>query len=442
MRADHSEALDPERLRGLPILEALQVPIDPGCAPRTAIERVFSWEARAYGALTFGDLLYDWMRIEPHVLEAIDFVRVGDLADIFTFARHADGIQALSHASHFGNVTQLQGYVAERVAAGMLRAQGAEVEIPASASQPGYDLIVNGQPCQIKCLDDPSGVYTHLGRYPDIPVLVNEELAPQFAENGRVMALPGLNHDQVRESTESSLGAGADLLDFEIPLISSALQAGRNAIALARKHTDWRAAAENFGIDSLARIAGGKVGAASAAVSVGLIGVTGGWLMIVAPILGAIGGYAGAGRVADKSKMLLFCRQETEELADALRAYLAAAIKVLRTMIERAERQARSVGVRGGMSSPAGLGVINDWQMRIEDECDFRKRMIREFEFLAIRLDRRLPLASYLIAIVEEASLNAARAGLLPVNLLVETRRLAHAAAAYQDALRRRLVRA
>lgn len=246
MRADHSEALDPERLRGLPILEALQVPIDPGCAPRTAIERVFSWEARAYGALTFGDLLYDWMRIEPHVLEAIDFVRVGDLADIFTFARHADGIQALSHASHFGNVTQLQGYVAERVAAGMLRAQGAEVEIPASASQPGYDLIVNGQPCQIKCLDDPSGVYTHLGRYPDIPVLVNEELAPQFAENGRVMALPGLNHDQVRESTESSLGAGADLLDFEIPLISSALQAGRNAIALARKHTDWRAAAEKL----------------------------------------------------------------------------------------------------------------------------------------------------------------------------------------------------
>ena len=198
-------------------------------------------ETKAYCALTFGDLLYDWVRIEPHVLEAVDFVRVADLADIFAFARYADSLQAFSDAARFGNVTQLQGYVAERVVAGMLRAQGAEVEIPASPSQPGYDLIVNGQHCQIKCLDDPSGVYAHLGRYPDVPVLVNEELAEHFAEDDRVMALPGLNHDQVRETTESSLEAGADLLDLEIPLISTTLLAARNAIALVKKHTDWRA---------------------------------------------------------------------------------------------------------------------------------------------------------------------------------------------------------
>ena len=310
MLAGHSGAFDPTRLRGLPISEALETPIDPGYVPQTPLDRLLHNETKAYCALTFGDLVYDWVRIEPHVLEAVDFVRVADLADIFAFARYADSLQAFSDAARLGNVTQLQGYVAERVVAGMLRAQGAEVEIPASPSQPGYDLIVNGQHCQIKCLDDPSGVYAHLGRYPDVPVLVNEELAEHFAEDDRVIALPGLNHDQVRETTESSLEAGADLLDLEIPLISTTLLAARNASALVKKHTDWRSAAENLGIDLGARVAGGKAGAMATIASLGMIGVTGGWFTVVAPMLGAIGGYGVGRHVADRAKMVLFCRRK------------------------------------------------------------------------------------------------------------------------------------
>jgi hypothetical protein len=121
--AGHSAAFDPTRLRGLPIAEALETRIDPGYVPQTPLGRLVDNETKAYGALTVGDLVYDWMRIEPHVLEAVDFVRVADLADIFAFARYADSIQALSDAERLGNVNQLQGYVAERVAAGMLRAQ-------------------------------------------------------------------------------------------------------------------------------------------------------------------------------------------------------------------------------------------------------------------------------------------------------------------------------
>jgi hypothetical protein len=431
----HSGAFDPTRLRGLPISQALGTPIDSGYVPRTPLDRLFENETKAYGTLTFGDLVYDWVRIEPHVLEAVDFVRVADLADIFAFARYADSIQALSDAARLGHVTQLQGYVAERVAAGMLRAQGAEVEIPASPSQPGYDLIVNGQHCQIKCLDDRSDVDAHLGRYPDVPILVNEELAEHFAGDDRVMALPGLNHDQVRETTESSLEAGADLLDLEIPLISASLQAARNAIALARRHTDWRSAAENLGIDTLARVAGGKAGAAAAAVSAGLIGITGGWFMVVAPMLGAIGGYAGGKYVADIGKMLLFCREESEELAAALRSYAAAAARALRIMIARAEEQSRRFGVTGAASSTAGSALIQDWRQRIEVENSIRTGMIREFESCALRLDHGWRICLDLIAIHMEVCLNAGKAGLLPTNLAAETRRLTKASAAYQKRL-------
>jgi hypothetical protein len=48
----------------------------------------------------------------------------------------------------------------------------------------------------------------HLDRYPDIPVLVNEELAKYFPDDEGVMALPGLNHAEVHQVTESSLQAG------------------------------------------------------------------------------------------------------------------------------------------------------------------------------------------------------------------------------------------
>jgi len=289
VRTDHSSAFDARRLRGLPIDKALNTPIDPPHASRRPFGRVFDRETRAYAALTFGDLLYDWVRIDPRVVDALDFAHVTDVADIFSVARYADGLQALGDAAHLGNVTRLQGYVAEQMVAGMLRAQGAEVAFPQSPHQPGYDLIVNGTDCQVKCVGDPTGVYEHLGRYPDIPVLVNEELAKYFPDDDRVMPLPGLNHDAVHQITESSLQAGADLLDLQIPLFSVTLEAARNAIAIARKHTDWWTAAGNVGIDSIAKIVGGKAGAVTVAATAGLIGITGGRFVVVAPVLGAVG---------------------------------------------------------------------------------------------------------------------------------------------------------
>jgi len=442
VRANNSSSFDIPRLRGRPISEALDTPIEPGDTSKTPLGRLFGNETKVYGALTFGDLAYDWIRINPHVIEALDFVRVADLADIYAFARCADSIQALGDAARLGKLTQMQGYVAERIAAGMLRAQGAEVELPASSSHPGYDLIVNGQHWQVKCLDAPGGVYEHLGRYPDIPVMVNEELAQHFIYDDRVMALPGLQREEVRQATEDSLEAGADLIDLEIPIISTTMQAARNALAFVKGHTDWCAAVQNLGIDSVARIAGGKAGAIATAASLGLIGVTGGWFAVVAPALGALGGYAWGRHVADRTKMLLFCQKEIDALADALRAYLTGAIEVLRGMIARGEHQAWKLGAKRNTSSAAGLELIDDYQGRVKDERNFRMAMIREFESLIKRLDSWSAFGPHLIAMTEKASLNAAQAGLLPADLASETRRLAHTMAALQNALRRRLVRA
>ncbi|MGH6944800.1 MAG: hypothetical protein ACREH6_11345 [Geminicoccaceae bacterium] len=438
MRANHSGAFDTRRLRGLPIDKALGTPIEPRGRPGLFEPP----EIRTYAALTFGDLLYDWIRIDPQVVDALDFVHVADLGDIFSFAQYADSLQGLGEAARLGNVTQLQGYVAERMVAGMLRAQGAEVAFPDSPDQPGYDLIVNGEHFQIKCLNDPGGVYEHICRYPHIPALVNEELEKYFPDDDRVMALPGLTHAEVHQVTESSLQAGADLLDLQIPFFSLTLQAACNSIAIARGHTDWRTSVENIGIDSLGRMAFSKASAVAAGVTVGLIGITGGWVAVVAPMLGAVSGYAGGKRITDALKRHVFCRTEADELAAALAGYIAAAINVLRAMIVRADEQSRRFGATSAASSPAGLVLIQDWQQRIKEENSFRMAMVRKFESCASPLDHGWRIGLDLIALHVEVCLNAARAGLLPANLARETRRLTKTSSAYRAALRKRLIAA
>jgi hypothetical protein len=50
-----------------------------------------------------------------------------------------------------GHLNQLQGYVFEQIAAHSLRESGAVVQLPDSSNNPGWDLLVNGEPVQAKC---------------------------------------------------------------------------------------------------------------------------------------------------------------------------------------------------------------------------------------------------------------------------------------------------
>lgn len=130
-----------------------------------------------------------------------------------------------------------------------------------------------------------------------------------------------------------------------------------------------------------------KAGAVAAAATVGLIGITGGWFAVVAPVLGAVGGYGVGKHITDAAKRHLLCRKEADDLAAALAGYVAAAIDVLRAMIARADEHSRRFGATGAASGTAGLALIQDWQQRSDEENSYRMAMIREFEGCASRLD-------------------------------------------------------
>ena len=71
-------------------------------------------------------------------------------------------------------------------------------------------FLVDGKPFQVKCVTDPSE-YGHLRRYPNIPVLVNSEMAEQFGGVDNVHIMPTLSERKVISATRDTLSHGAGL---------------------------------------------------------------------------------------------------------------------------------------------------------------------------------------------------------------------------------------
>jgi len=274
-----------------------------------------------FAGLTIGDLVYDICRVSPSVLEATDFARADDLSNVFEYSVFADGLSGLSEASFEGNVAQLQGYVAEQFVAKQLQAQGKEVEIPDEPNQEGYDLLVNGDRFQVKCLSDVGGVKEHLEEYPDIPVFVNEDLASDIDGIEGAFAVPGLEHHEVVEATRSTLDAGADVLDFEVPFIAIAVASGYNIKAMIEGKSDLSAALTNVVLDLGGRTAGGVAGAKAMAVAGTIFGPAG---TVMGGLAGSIAGAKQGKRISRWLRSKILCAEEEEALESALHQFLSA----------------------------------------------------------------------------------------------------------------------
>ena len=193
-------------------------------------------EAIAVGGLTVADIVYHAAAINPQVLKAADFSRKEDLSGIFEFGAFADRFEDLSGAALRGTEDHLRGYVAEQLVATRLREQGMQVEFPEDANNPGFDLIVDGMPFQVKCLSDINGVVEHFERNPEIPVYVNAELVEKIRDSGhewvdKVFFLEGYDRDTAQSIMQQSLDAGAALDDLNIPLFAIAVSAAKNVHA-------------------------------------------------------------------------------------------------------------------------------------------------------------------------------------------------------------------
>ncbi|MDN3552895.1 hypothetical protein QWY74_05340 [Halomonas almeriensis] len=242
----------------------------------------------AVTGLTLGDMLYNLAAIDPGVVQAADFSRSADIDSSLAFANLAEQIQESHPAAATGAINQLKGYVAEHAVAAQLIAQGHTVSLPDSASQPGWDLLVDGQPMQVKFHDGLGGLQQHFQFY-DYPVIANTELQGQVPAEWRehVFFIDGLSNTHVEALTRASLEAGAEVFNPEVIPAPALVTLTRSMLAYRRGQLSARQTLEQIMLDGSVRI--GLAGAGSAAgpfIGTALFGPAGGVVFGVAlPVL-------------------------------------------------------------------------------------------------------------------------------------------------------------
>ena len=137
-------------------------------------------EASGVAALTFGDLIYDMVRVDQRYIDGVDFSRPSkNLSSVFKIGK--ENISASPETLSVLHERNYAGYTHEFVTHQWARNRGEEVEIPKKFNQPGYDSINNGEKFQIK-FNSVDGIREHRLKYPDIKVRSDIETAEAYKE--------------------------------------------------------------------------------------------------------------------------------------------------------------------------------------------------------------------------------------------------------------------
>lgn len=289
-----------------------------------------------FAGLFIGNLIYDHLRLHPEVIEAINFSRKEDLLDLFDYRNFAERLEALSPESLSGNINQIKGYVGEQVVAQRLQSEGNEVRFPENPNQAGYDLLVNGEPVQVKFSADGTTVQEHLDKYPDIPVITNSDVPSALAEHPMVFPMDGLAMDDVTKMTTDTLDASIELFDYEIPGITFAVAGGRNLYRMVSGSTDAKTGLINTGVELAGRGTGAVVGSKMLSVAGATLGPYG---VIVGGVLGAIIGGSVLNRAAHHLKERMLLEAEALALKSAIDLFMSSAIKASEDSIREMEQK-------------------------------------------------------------------------------------------------------
>ncbi|WP_431026928.1 hypothetical protein [Lysinibacillus sp. LZ02] len=268
-------------------------------------------ETAIISSLSAGEFLYDYLMIDPEVVVGLDFARAEDLSNLFTLSQFAGTIDT---SAAIGDMAQLQGYVAERMIAQELVAAGHDVQFPHTSNQAGWDLLVDGQPFQVKCAASKSVVEEHFEKYPDTPVYVNAELGKYYEENPLVFT-SSVTREQVIADTKTTLYYADDLLDFQIPWIAAGVSAFYNTKRIRNEGIMLSTAARNVVADTASR-ATLAVAGKTALGAVGAVVLPGAGA-IVFPVIGAYVGMSQGYRVSHRIKRA-FAQVEEAALCHAL----------------------------------------------------------------------------------------------------------------------------
>ncbi|CDZ32759.1 Putative transmembrane protein [Neorhizobium galegae bv. officinalis] len=312
-------------------------------------------EMAAVTALSAGDVLYNAVSIDPMILAAADFSRSEDLGDIFQFGAFAERIGSMSEAAAAGAGNNLRGYVSEQLVAARLAEVGHVVSFPETSNNAGFDLLVDGVPFQVKCLQGVEGLRTHFDKYPDMPVYANAELAEAVIDSGAEWAklvyyVDGFDREIADLIMTTSMEAGAALGDLNVPYFAMAVSSARNL------HRIWHGRMPlsdlPFSVVMDASVKGGlsAVGALSGK-ALGLLAFGPAGALVLSSV-GGIGALVGVGWTREQATRLLSADwlSDLERSTERFRAAVLTAVRAKVAMLN--EKKARV---------PDTVAEINYW---------------------------------------------------------------------------------
>lgn len=229
-------------------------------------------------------------RIDMGVVDALDFSSARDLSN-FGDLKDEVSTHMVDMDDPSGWYHRLHGYVAERAAGHAMEAAGHTVEFPDTPNQEGFDLLVDGEPFQVKSGMDAHAVSDHLAHHPDIPVFTTPEVAAHFPGNHAVIGLHELDHHSIDASIHGTFDAidhGHVAGDFHFPWITGTISGFREMKLFGKGDTTAGSAARNWGLDVAGTGGGGFAGAKAGAILLSAFGPVGAGIGV------ALGGVAGA----------------------------------------------------------------------------------------------------------------------------------------------------
>ena len=303
-------------------------------------------DAAVPAVLTGAAIGWDWMTPDEHVLDAIGQWTHEDLTNGFDLWRTLEDNQYKLSSSWFE--IKLRGHVAEQNVYDQLGGwAGDRLGIPEASNNPDTDLTFDGLGINVKVGADSSTIAEHLRVHPDIPVMVNEDMAnlpdeaihldlsqpfdPDVLAGHSIIVADGLSLSGIQDQMADAIGPHlasydwSDWLDqagdvLPIPVLGSAIRVVRSGIRegrLAAEHGDSNRAIKNVATD-VAIVGGGVAigGVIGAAIDVALLGSSLGLFTMAGS---ALGGYLGNQSAKDQRLQPLTEAQTASAMA--LRRY-------------------------------------------------------------------------------------------------------------------------
>ncbi len=260
-----------------------------------------TWAAATDGLLQSLPVFVAFNSVDAGVLKAIEFStaeHVNNLASVDSYVDQHFFDQPLSSAE--GWLHRLEGYVAEQKAAAVLEQAGHHVEFAHLPNQAGWDLLVDGQPWQVKeGVSAAAQVKEFLAQHDGIEVITSSDVAVQVGDP-HVHGIPELDHDLIASSTKDSLHGMKDGFHagLHFPVITFAFSSYREFKLLYHQKTEIQKVLKHIAVDVAAVGGAGFVGMKTGALIGSFLGPIGAAFGgVVGGIVGAIGGKMGANAV-------------------------------------------------------------------------------------------------------------------------------------------------